>query len=82
MADHHALLRPGGGLGLPPPRPSRQHPLAAAARRRPPADEPRWAGIAVGASHCAAGCTLGDIIAEFGLFALGATIAGTTLWGR
>ena len=27
-----------------------------------PPDEPRWAGIAVGASHCAAGCTLGDVI--------------------
>ncbi|MCW2703242.1 MAG: hypothetical protein JWQ37_1237 [Blastococcus sp.] len=47
-----------------------------------PPDEPRWAGIAVGASHCAAGCTLGDVIAEFGLIARGATIAGTALWGR
>jgi hypothetical protein len=27
-----------------------------------PPDEPRWAGIAVGAGHCAAGCTLGDVI--------------------
>jgi uncharacterized protein DUF4396 len=30
-------------------------------------------------SHCGAGCTLGDIIAEFAVFGLGATVAGLTL---
>lgn len=30
-------------------------------------------------SHCGAGCTLGDIIAEFAVFGLGASIAGLTL---
>jgi hypothetical protein len=44
-----------------------------------PADTPRWAGIAVDTSHCGAGCTLGDLIAEFAIFGLGATIAGSGL---
>ncbi|WP_219013986.1 MULTISPECIES: DUF4396 domain-containing protein [unclassified Streptomyces] len=34
---------------------------------------------AVGVSHCGAGCTLGDIIAEFAVFALGVTIGGIAL---
>ncbi|MDQ2850048.1 MAG: DUF4396 domain-containing protein [Actinomycetota bacterium] len=44
-----------------------------------PPDKPGWATIAVGVSHCGAGCTLGDIIAEFAVFGLGVTIAGTAL---
>jgi hypothetical protein len=31
---------------------------------------------AVSAAHCGAGCTLGDIIAEFVIFGLGASVAG------
>jgi len=38
-----------------------------------------YAVTAIGVSHCGAGCTLGDIIAEFAVFGLGATIAGLTL---
>lgn len=45
-------------------------------RRTGPPDKPRWATIATGVSHCGAGCTLGDIVAEFAIFAIGATIAG------
>lgn len=39
-------------------------------------------GVAVGVSdtHCGAGCALGDVIGEWAVFALGATIAGVTLW--
>lgn len=48
--------------------------------RENPPDEPGWAGVAVGVSHCGAGCTLGDIIAEFVLFGIGATIAGQALF--
>jgi hypothetical protein len=44
-----------------------------------PPDKPHWAAVAVGVSHCGAGCTLGDVIAEFGVFALGATFAGATI---
>ena len=48
-------------------------------RQEPPA-KPGWATVAVGVSHCGAGCTLGDIIAEFAIFGLGLSIAGTALW--
>jgi hypothetical protein len=30
--------------------------------------------------HCGAGCTLGDIIAEFAIFFIGVTIAGMAIW--
>ena len=42
-------------------------------------DKPRWATTALGVSHCGAGCTLGDILAESTVFLLGITIAGTPL---
>jgi hypothetical protein len=41
--------------------------------------QPHWAGIAKGVSHCGAGCTLGDLIAEWSVFAFGATVAGLAL---
>ena len=40
---------------------------------------PRWVTIAIEVSHCGSGCTLGDVISEFAIFALGLTIAGLTL---
>jgi len=46
------------------------------------ARRPRWAGIAISVTHCGAGCVLGDIIAEFALFGLGASIAGQTLYAE
>ncbi|MEX0429056.1 DUF4396 domain-containing protein [Nocardioides sp. DS6] len=45
-----------------------------------PPSKPRWATVAVGVSHCGAGCTLGDIVAEWIVFALGLTIAGEALY--
>ena len=44
-----------------------------------PPDKPAYAVTATGVSHCGAGCTLGDIIAEFAVFGLGATVAGLAL---
>jgi hypothetical protein len=41
---------------------------------------PEWQGVAVSATHCGAGCTLGDIIGEWVIFAGSLTIAGTALW--
>ena len=41
-----------------------------------------WASVAVGVSHCGAGCTLGDVIAEFLVFGAGWTIAGRALWAQ
>ena len=44
-----------------------------------PPDRPFWTKVAVGVSHCGAGCTLGDIVAEWVVFGLGATVAGVAL---
>jgi hypothetical protein len=44
-----------------------------------PPGKPGYATTAVGVSHCGAGCTLGDIVAEFAVFGLGASVAGFTL---
>jgi len=44
-----------------------------------PPERPGWTSVAVGVSHCGAGCTLGDIVAEWVVFALGWTIAGIAL---
>jgi Domain of unknown function (DUF4396) len=41
---------------------------------------PTWRQTAVATSHCGAGCTLGDIIAEFSLFALGLTFFDSILY--
>jgi len=41
---------------------------------------PTWRQTAVATSHCGAGCTIGDIIAEFSLFAAGATLFGSPLY--
>ena len=49
---------------------------------QPPLNAPTFAQAAVSDSHCGAGCTLGDIIAEFGLFALGWTLLGKTLYAE
>ncbi len=35
---------------------------------------------AISDSHCGAGCTVGDIIAEFGVFAFGLSILGASLY--
>ena len=43
---------------------------------------PRWPSVAVSVSHCGAGCVLGDVIAEFVLFAVGASIAGEALFAE
>lgn len=50
--------------------------------RDEPPDKPGWASTAVGVSHCGAGCTLGDIAAAFVVFALGASIAGVTVYAE
>jgi Domain of unknown function (DUF4396) len=40
---------------------------------------PTWPQSLLAASHCGAGCALADIVVEFGIFALGLTIAGSGL---
>ena len=39
-----------------------------------------WQGVAVSASHCGAGCALGDMIGEWAVFAGALTIAGAAIW--
>jgi Domain of unknown function (DUF4396) len=41
---------------------------------------PTWQQTAIATSHCGAGCTLGDIIAEFSLFGLGWTLFDSPLY--
>lgn len=43
---------------------------------------PGWRGTIVTATHCGAGCALGDVIGEWLVFATAFTIAGTALWGE
>lgn len=50
-------------------------------RRDPPRQEPPPSAAAVvGSSHCGAGCTLGDVAGEFGVYLTGLTIAGQVIW--
>jgi hypothetical protein len=41
--------------------------------------KPFWAWTAVSATHCGAGCVLGDLIAEWVVFAAALTLAGFAL---
>lgn len=43
---------------------------------------PTWAQTAISVSHCGAGCTIGDIIAEFTIFGLGLTILGKPIYAE
>ncbi|MHB8329874.1 MAG: DUF4396 domain-containing protein [Acidimicrobiales bacterium] len=47
-----------------------------------PPEQPRWTSVATGVSHCRAGCTLGDLIAEWLVFGIGATVAGLALFSE
>jgi hypothetical protein len=44
--------------------------------------DPTWQQTAVSVSHCGAGCTLGDIIAEFSIFGLGLALLGKPLFAE
>ena len=43
---------------------------------------PTVAEVAVGTSHCGAGCMLADVVCEFGIAALGLTLLGSVLWAE
>jgi hypothetical protein len=38
--------------------------------------------VGISDTHCGAGCALGDVIGEWGVFALGVTISGVALWSE
>lgn len=44
-----------------------------------PPDKPFWAQVAVGVSHCGAGCSLGDLVAEWVVFGAGLQLVGFAL---
>jgi hypothetical protein len=46
-------------------------------RRKEP---PLWPSLLKGASHCGAGCALGDLAGEWLVFGAGLTLAGSVLW--
>jgi hypothetical protein len=43
---------------------------------------PTVAQVAVGTSHCGAGCMIADVVAEFGIAAAGLTFLGSVLWAE
>jgi Domain of unknown function (DUF4396) len=45
-------------------------------------DKPRWVTMAIEVSHCGSGCTLGDVIAEWTIYALALTVAGRALFAE
>jgi hypothetical protein len=45
-------------------------------------EKPRWVTIAIEVSHCGSGCTLGDLIAEWTIYALALTVAGGSLFAE
>jgi hypothetical protein len=51
-------------------------------RHSPSPEKPLWQKVFVSVCHCGGGCTLGDIIGEWGVFFIGFTIAGTALWSE
>src|SRR5260370_9541664 len=48
-------------------------------RNRGMPGKPLWAGTAVSDTHCGAGCVLGDLIAEWVVFAAGLQLLGFAL---
>jgi hypothetical protein len=42
--------------------------------------QPTMAEVAVGTSHCGAGCAIADVVSEFWIAAAGITLLGSALW--
>ncbi len=42
--------------------------------------QPYWQAVLKATAHCGAGCTLGDMVAEWLVFLLGLSIAGRAFW--
>ncbi len=70
------------GRGMSRDAPERMSPGQMAQHKEQARHDPSWRQTAVSASHCGAGCTLGDIIAEFSIFGLGLTLLGKPLYAE
>jgi hypothetical protein len=49
--------------------------------RHPKQDKPFWQSVALGATHCGAGCVLGDIVSEWFTFFVPLTLFGKEIFG-
>ena len=76
VAADSALFRAAGVAGLSALGALEQPPLPAGDRRH----YPFAVSVGISDTHCGAGCALGDLIAEWVLFAIVVTIAGVALW--
>jgi hypothetical protein len=63
---------PGDGIG----------PTRHAGSGGPVPARPRWATMAIEVSHCGAGCTLGDLISEWVIYAFALAVAGRVLFAE
>jgi len=50
-------------------------------KRNPGKEKPFWQIVGVGATHCGSGCTLGDLVAEWIVFAAPIVIFGQKIFG-
>lgn len=50
-------------------------------KKPPNKQKPFWQSVAVGATHCGGGCTLGDVIAEWFVFFVPLTLFGRHIFG-
>lgn len=64
-----AQAQPASNVGMAP--------VPEAQTRAP--ERPRWISMATEVSHCGAGCALGDVLAEWAIYALALAAAGQTL---
>jgi hypothetical protein len=84
MADHGALRRAARAFGLLYHRPaldlSRGAGSEGARRRTAREKEPFWQMVALGTTHCGAGCALGDILAKCGLAVFPLTLFGQKIF--
>jgi Domain of unknown function (DUF4396) len=53
---------------------------AQAPRNSTGSPNPTFTQVAISASHCGAGCVIGDVIAEFAVFFMGMTMLGVALY--
>ena len=79
VASHRTLFRASRSVGILVLRPSNSRRWLREHELDQPPGKPKWTTTAIGVSHCGAGCTLGDIIAEFAVFAIGLELLGRGL---
>jgi hypothetical protein len=69
-------------MGSPPISPSRQRRQHERQKQDDKPSKPSWQQVSVGVSHCGAGCTLGDIIGEWLVYAFGWKLFGDKLYAE